>query len=236
MSERQANQTFYEILEVPHSAGPTEIYNAYQRARTTYSPTSPALYSMFSPEEAQELLALIEEAYQTLSHQAKRKEYDIRLGLKPAGAPPRSTAVEPAQKYSAQEAKKRIDENWVGPVKVLRPLAKAEDLPQGFARTKFSVYEINPDLEKEIEAVEECDGAFLQKMRMYRGVSLEQLAEEIRVTKTTLNALEGNDIEALPVPVFTRGFVVGMTRALGLDEKKITDAYMKFFKAKKSGK
>jgi cytoskeletal protein RodZ len=71
---------------------------------------------------------------------------------------------------------------------------------------------------------------------MYRGVSVEQLAEEIRVTKTTLHALETNDIEALPVPVFTRGFVVGITRALGLDEKKITDAYMKFFKVKKSAK
>ncbi len=144
--------------------------------------------------------------------------------------------MEPAQKYSAEEAKKKIDENWVGPVKVVRPVAKAEDLPKGFARTKFSVYEVKPDLEKEIETVEQCDGTFLQKVRTYRGVSLEQLAEEIRVTKSTLVALEGNDIEALPVPVFTRGFVVGMTRALGLDEKKVTDAYMKFFKAKKSGK
>lgn len=236
MAERQSNQTFYEILEVQPSAGPTEIYNAYQRARTTYSPTSPALYSMFTPEEAQELLSLIEEAYQTLSHQAKRKEYDIKLGLKPAGAPPRSTAVEPAQKYSAEEAKKKVDENWVGPVKVVRSIAKAEDLPKGFARTRFSVYEIKPELEDEIARIEECDGSFLQKMRLYRGVSLEQLADEIRVTKSTLVALESNDIEALPVPVFTRGFVVGMTRALGLDERRVTDAYMKFFKAKKSAK
>ncbi len=236
MGDRQSNQNFYEILEVATSAGPTEIYNAYQRARTTYSPTSPALYSMFTPDEAQELLTLIEEAYQTLSHQAKRKEYDIKLGLKPASAPPRSTAVEPAQKYSAQEAKKKVDENWVGPVKVIRGVAKTEDLPKGFARTKFSVYEVQPDLEKEIEATEECDGAFLKKVRLYRGVSLEQLADEIRVTKTTLAALESNDIEALPVPVFTRGFVVGVAKALALDEKRVTDAYMKFFKAKKSGK
>lgn len=236
MSDRPSSQTYYEILEIQPTAGPTEIYNAYQRARTTYSPTSPALYSMFSPDEAQQLLSLIEEAYQTLSHQAKRKEYDVKLGLKQATPAPRSTAVEPAQKYSAEDAKKKIEENWVGPVKVLRPVAKVEDLPKGFARTKFSVYEVNADLEKEIADITECDGEFLQKIRKYRGVSLDQMADEIRITKTTLNALEGNNLDALPVPVFTRGFVVGITRALGLDEKKITDAYMKFFKAKKSGK
>lgn len=236
MGERHSNQTFYEILEVQPNAGPTEIYNAYQRARTTYSPTSPALYSMFTPEEAQELMQLIEEAYQTLSHQAKRKEYDVKLGLKPAGPAPRSTAVEPVQKYSAEEAKKKVDENWVGPVKVVRNFSKVEELPKGFARTKFSIYELKPELESEIAGVTECDGKFLEKIRLYRGVALEQLAEEIRVTKSTIVALESNDIEALPVPVFTRGFVVGIARALGLDEKKITDAYMKFFKAKKSGK
>lgn len=236
MGDRQSNQTFYEILEVKASAGPTEIYNAYQRAKTTYSPTSPALYSMFSPEEAQDLLSLIEEAYQTLSHQAKRREYDVKIGLKQASAPPRSTKEEPVLKYSAEEAKKRVEENWVGPVKVVRSFSKVEDLPKGFARTKYSVYEIKPDIEKEISEVTECDGAFLQKVRMYRGVALEQMADEIRVTKSTIVALESNDIEALPVPVFTRGFVVGISRALGLDEKKITDAYMKFFKAKKSAK
>ncbi len=236
MGERQSNQTFYEILEVQPTAGPTEIYNAYQRARTTYSPTSPALYSMFSPQEAQDLLQLIEEAYQTLSHQAKRREYDVKLGLKVAGPAPRSTAVEPVQKYSAEEAKKKVDENWVGPVKVVRPITKAEDLPKGFARTKFSVYEIKPELESEFTNMVECDGTLLQKARLYRGVTIEQLAEEIRVTKSTIVALESNDIDALPVPVFTRGFVVGISRALGLDEKKVTDAYMKFFKAKKSGK
>src|SRR5258708_36447154 len=81
MSDRYEGQTYYELLEVTPQAGSSEIYNAYQRARSTYSPTSPALYSMFTPQEAQELMSLIEEAYQTLSHQARRREYDQKLGL-----------------------------------------------------------------------------------------------------------------------------------------------------------
>ena len=225
MSERYEGQTFYELLEVNPQAGPGEIYAAYQRARSTYSPNSPALYSMFTPAEAQELTGLIEEAYQTLSHQARRREYDIRLGLiedKPHA---------PAQSMKQAVAAKKIDDPWIGPVKV--SFKSKEDLPAGFARTKFSVYEIKPELETELANVGDIDGLFLQKARLYKGVTLDQLSEEIRVIKSTLVALEANDLNVLPVAVFTRGFVVQMARALGLDERKVTDSYMKFFKAKK---
>jgi curved DNA-binding protein CbpA len=234
MGERRVvEQTYYEILEVKPNAGATEIYNAYQRARSTYSPSSPALYSMFTPEEAKQLLALIEEAYQVLSHQARRKEYDVKLGLKTV-TPLRSTKEEAPTQYSAEVARKKVEDAWVGPVKTAPGPRKNENLPDGYAKTRFGVYEVKPELEKEIEAIQECDGEFLRKIREYRGVSVEQISEEIRITKTTLAALETNDLGVLPVAVFTRGFVVNFCRALGLNEKKITDAYMKFFKAKKS--
>jgi curved DNA-binding protein CbpA len=249
MSERSNSQTYYEVLEIQPNSGPTDIYNAYQRAKATYSPSSPAIYSMFSQEEAQQLLALIEEAYHCLSHQGRRKDYDVKIGLCEPKAPPRSTknpttynysqpASQPAQAaYKtaptpvAAPSKKRESENWVGPVRVLQ---KREELPSGYARTKFSVYEVKPEIEKEIESIVDVDGQFLQKVRLYKGVKIEQMSDEIRVIKSTLIALENNDVDALPVAVFTRGFVVGISRALGLNEKKITDSYMKFFKAKKS--
>ncbi|MBX3020396.1 MAG: helix-turn-helix domain-containing protein [Bdellovibrionales bacterium] len=238
MSDRNEGQTYYEILEVKPTAGPADIYAAYQRARSTYSPSSPALYSMFTPEEAQALMALIEEAYQTLSHQARRREYDVKIGLgKAPGAKPTSAyRPEPASREEAKPGRTPVGsvktDAWVGPVKV--STRKHEDLPSGFARTKFTVYEVKSDIENEIENVAECDGQFLQKIRLYRGVTLDQMSDEIRVIKSTLVALEANDLDALPVAVFTRGFVVQFARALGLDERKISDAYMKFFRAKKT--
>lgn len=222
MSDRHDGQNYYELLEIPPNAGPTDIYNAYQRARTTYSPNSPAIYSMFTPEEAVQLMGLVEEAYQTLSHQARRKEYDIKIGL--AKQPPPPKPVEPLRTKSQDQ--------WIGPVKV--SVGKQEVLPSGFARTKFSVYEIKPDIESEIERAEEIDGQFIQKVRLYKGVTLDQMSEEIRVIKSTLVALEANDLEALPVAVFTRGFVVQMARLLNLNERKISDAYMKYFRSKRS--
>lgn len=107
MAERSGNQTYYELLEIPQSAGPMDIYNAYQRARKTYSPSSPALYSMFSPEEASQLMSLIEEAYQTLSHQGRRKEYDQKIGLGATPTPPK-----PASRTNHQEKTRRTMRGW----------------------------------------------------------------------------------------------------------------------------
>lgn len=230
MSERYEGQTYYELLEVQPQAGPTEIYNAYQRARSTYSPSSPALYSMFTPDEARELMQLIEEAYQTLSHQGRRRDYDMRIGL----LDPRTAPPKPAMTLKQEHHAKKTDDPWVGPVKVVQ--RSKDEPPSGFARTKFSNYELKPELEAELNAIEECNGAFLQKIRLYKGVSLDQISDEIRVAKATLAALESDDLNTLPVAVFTRGFVVQYARALSLDEKKITEAYMKFFKAQKGAR
>lgn len=221
MSERYDGQNYYELLEVKPTAGSSEIYSAYQRARNTYSPNSPALYSMFTPEEARQLMALIEEAYQTLSHQARRREYDVKIGL-----------IKPQPMVTSSVPKRSTEENpWVGNV---RTVSKKDELPEGFGRTKFSTYEIKPDIESEIESREEIDGAFLQKVRLYKGVTLDQMSEEIRVARATLVALEADDLEALPVAVFTRGFVVQMARVLGLNERRIADGYMKYFRARRN--
>ena len=229
MSERYEDQTYYELLEITPRAGSSEIYNAYQRARATYSPSSPALYSMFTPQEAQELMALIDEAYKTLSHQARRHDYDLKMGL----VEPKATPAEDPRRSSRAHEKsaKNVSDPWVGPVKVFQK--SKEEVPAGFSRTKFSVYEVKSEMEKQIAEMQECDGPFLKKIREYKGVSIAQMSEEIRVIKSTLIALEANDLDPLPVAVFTRGFVVQMARVLGLDEKKISDAYMKFFKARK---
>jgi hypothetical protein len=246
MSSVHSDQTYYELLEVLPNAGPMEIYQAYQRAKSTYSPSSPALYSMFTPEEANQLMGLIEEAYQTLSNKNRRRDYDIQIGVLKANPATTVATVSPSaiSKASAVPSPivtptptpvmtstgQKAEETWVGQVRIVR---KKDDLPKGFARTRFSVYEVKPEIEEEIKNVQECDGQFLQKMRLYKGVSLDQLSEEIKIGKATLVALEANDVDGLPIAVFTRGFVVQFAKMLNLNDKQIADAYMKYFKAKK---
>ncbi len=218
----ESSQTFYDLLEVNESAGPVDIYQAYQRAKATYAPNSPAIYSMFSPDEAKELMALIEEAYQVLSHQGRRKAYDQKLGIGPA---------QPTRSQSLPSASFQVSNSVRTESVALAP--PRDELPEGFARTRFSIYEVKPEFEAQVSALEVCSGEMLQKIRLYKGVALEQIATEIRASKNMLVALEADDFEALPVAVFTRGFVVHYTRLLGLNENKIADAYMKHFRANK---
>jgi hypothetical protein len=231
-----SDQTYYELLEVSPSAGPTEIYQAYQRAKATYSPSSPALYTMFTAEEASQLMGLIEEAFQTLSNKTRRQDYDISIGLikAPPGRMP-SIAPVPMQRPAPMPSVNatptpKAEETWIGQVRVTR---RKDDLPKGFARTRFSVYEVKTEIEEEIKSVQECDGQFLQKVRLYKGVNLDQMSDEIKASKSVLVALEANDIEALPIAVFTRGFVIQFAKILNINEKQLSDAYMKYFKAKK---
>jgi cytoskeleton protein RodZ len=53
-------------------------------------------------------------------------------------------------------------------------------------------------------------------MRESRGVSLEEIARVTRVTSSYLHALESDDYDSLPVPVFTRGFIRAYCQALGV--------------------
>src|SRR5690242_16165078 len=79
MTGKNSEANYYEILEVAPSATGREVHMAYMRAKETYSPGSPALYTMFTPDEARQLLKMIDEAFSVLSNQTKRQEYDLSL-------------------------------------------------------------------------------------------------------------------------------------------------------------
>ncbi|MDX9730155.1 MAG: helix-turn-helix domain-containing protein [Bdellovibrionales bacterium] len=78
---------YYEVLEVAQDAPQHEIHKAYRRAKATYSQDNPALYSMFTREEARDLLRLIEEAYAVLGNHGLRRNYDDELRKNPRPAP-----------------------------------------------------------------------------------------------------------------------------------------------------
>ncbi len=61
-------------------------------------------------------------------------------------------------------------------------------------------------------------GAKLRDARVARGMSVEDVAQETRIPRATIAALEDGDAAALPAPVFVRGFVRSIARALGLDD------------------
>ena len=70
------DQTYYEVLEVSHTATTKEIQRAYEQAKETFDVDSLAIYSLFSEEEVKEIQETIEEAYRILMDEALRRSYD----------------------------------------------------------------------------------------------------------------------------------------------------------------
>jgi len=74
-----AEKNYYELLDIAPEAGEQEIEEAYKCARAVYAEDSVALYSLYSQEERESMLRMINDAYETLRNQAKRKAYDVLL-------------------------------------------------------------------------------------------------------------------------------------------------------------
>ena len=81
-------QTFYELLEISVAASEAEIRGAFERLTHLYSDDQVALYGLIDAPRARALRTRLKEAFDTLSRDERRDEYDRRIGLPPReGAP-----------------------------------------------------------------------------------------------------------------------------------------------------
>jgi cytoskeleton protein RodZ len=68
-------------------------------------------------------------------------------------------------------------------------------------------------------------GGALRKRRELRGMTLQQASEATRVTMQHLAALEAGNLNALPGPTYTRGFITSYCHVLELDPEPFLDRY-----------
>jgi len=68
-------------------------------------------------------------------------------------------------------------------------------------------------------------GAYLRKEREKRGLTYAQVTEKTKIRPHILEAVEKEDWEHLPAPVFVRGFVRSYARALGISEDRVEELY-----------
>lgn len=299
----QENQTYYEILELTPDASPQDIRAAYLRAKAAYKKDSPALYSLITPDETEELLRKIEEAYQVLSSPERRKEYDRHFGVltveyakvvsidrvppMESGAdadllvPPSTdftqgtsatqktavassspfddqddpfalpkTPTPPAAPPAAKENKGGFDPLFgmqssppssdpafaPAPAPAPPPASYPSQTPIDHSRT--SVYQQqssntraasamdDPALAQEIAEQVDWRGMFLRKVREKRTISIEEMCDYTKITKTYLFAIEEENYEKLPAPVYLRGFVTQIAKYLRLPHEKVAAAYL----------
>ncbi len=193
------DKNYYEILEIPIDASQQAIHKAYQDAKKLFNQSNPALYSIFSPEEAREYLNLIEEAYSILKNEPLRESYNSKLlGTHSNDTPASSSQTTPSRSKS------------------LRP-------PN---------HEIKDEMEEFIKTNTIWDGQTIKTIRNYKNIPLDWISQATKISKTYLCALEEENPKALPAPVFVRGFIIQVSKILGLNEKSVTDSYMSGYKKK----
>jgi len=68
-------------------------------------------------------------------------------------------------------------------------------------------------------------GEFLRRERQARGISLQQIAADTRISMKMLQAIEDGDGEQLPAPVLIKGFLRAYAQRIGLDPENVIIEY-----------
>jgi curved DNA-binding protein CbpA len=241
-------QSYYEVLEVQPSVDPGALQRAYVIARSTYQPDSAATYSIFDEEDAGAILSRIEEAYAVLSDAERRAEYDRRLAESARSEVPELAPAEPAGPLPVPRAAGtpglapplRRPAPPVVSARVVdrRPRVIAHE-PEEFAllienaspNSSASAASLADGLEPEDGIF---DGAVLRRIRMSLGIELAEVATRSKISLEHLHSIEEDKFDALPSPVYVRGFVREFARCLRLDPQVVAKSYVEMMTASRS--
>ena len=202
-------QNFYDLLEVPFDASPFEIHHAYQEMYQLYAEDSLATYSFFSRKEREEILAKLEEAYSTLIDEKKRSHYDqllIERGI-----------LEEGMQYHRDQRTLSLmyDSKRFSADTALR------------VRNKLKAVVSSNSVIQEILTHDVLSGKDLKRIRDELGVSLETIAEMVKVRVVFLRAIEEDQFEKTPSRMFLRSFLRAYAQCIGLDASIVANRYLK---------
>lgn len=68
-------------------------------------------------------------------------------------------------------------------------------------------------------------GKYLQQQRVLRGMSLEDVAKETKISESLLRALEGGQVERLPGRIFVLNYVRAFAQVIGLNPEETVLRY-----------
>lgn len=224
-------KNYYEVLETATNASPQEIESAYIRARNAYSGDSVALYSLMTKDECDAVLGQIEEAYSVIGFPEKRREYDRLRGFNQSGFAQNYSTPAPSGNTFEARAKDNIQYEDFGSNLIEAKVSKIT------AQKKFGLeYVEDSEFDKTIAETTDFTGALLKKIREYKNVTIERMAEMTRISKTHITALENEDLPKLPADVYVRGYVYQFAKVLKLNPDLVANSYLLNFKKLKNQK
>ena len=200
---------FYELLEVASDASPFEVHQAYKEMYQLYHDDSLASYSFFTKEEREEILAKLDEAYSTLMDEKSRTRYDQLLIE--SGILQKEMQYQRDRKKSGilSDAKRPLGNTALRIRDRLKPIVSSSPVIQ------------------EILTHDVLSGEDLKKIRGELGVSLEEIAEIVKVRMVYLEAIENDQFEKTLSRIFLKGFLRAYAQCIGLDPDIVARRYLK---------
>ena len=207
--KKLSDLTYYELLEVEFDASPFEICHSYKEIYQLYREDALATYSFFSPEERKDVLSRLEKAYYTLIDETKRSRYDLSLIER--------GVMEEGMQYQRDRNKVSFISNYRygGSNLVLRIRDRLKPIVSS-----------NPVIQ-EILSQEILSGKDLKRIRDELGVSLEEIAEMVKIRVVYLRAIEEDQSERTPSKIFLRSFLRAYAQCIGLDADIVANRYLK---------
>jgi flagellar biosynthesis protein FlhG len=92
------------------------------------------------------------------------------------------------------------------------------------------------ELAREIGPETEFTGALLRKVRESHGVQVGDISERTKIGKAHLIAIEEEDFDSLPAPVYVRGFVAELAKFLRLDPPQVQRTYLRRMRERLAGR
>jgi cytoskeletal protein RodZ len=74
-------------------------------------------------------------------------------------------------------------------------------------------------------------GKLLRAVRESKGLSLEAVSETTRIRRGMIEWIESDAFEQLPAPVYTRGLIIQIAKALSLPEEEVAQSYTERMKS-----
>jgi flagellar biosynthesis protein FlhG len=217
--------SLYDLLELTPDATPQEIRSAYLRLKSAYGKDNIAHYGVFSRDETEQMLRNVENAYLVLSNPEKRRAYDQGHGLSPAMATAPAASPDP------------LADHWSNPVSSATSASLASltlnrgERPASLASSVASSVAPSPEQDAFIGAEETWTGPALRKVRESRRITLEDLSDYTRISRSYLHALEEENFAKLPAVVYVRGFLQQISKRLKLPVEQVTRNYLDRMKA-----
>lgn len=234
----------YRVLEIVPKASTKEVQSAYQILKRAYDPETTHLSPFLDLEGLRAIQARVEEAYRTLIFLESRVAYDRQLvesgalrsdqvrGLHgPVGAEDSPAASGPGVASRPRQHR----EEPAAPVADAAPAASeapADREPAASPAPAAVQAASTPVSTPKAESAEPerrpvpGSGAALRAERLRCGLTLEAIAGRTKIRQTYLQAIEEDRFEALPPPVFLRGFVREFASCLGLPADEAARAYL----------